>query len=51
VALKVLPDATMADSQQVLRFQREARLHHTNIIPVFGWGRSCIRRGPANGNA
>ncbi len=42
VALKVLPDAAMADSKQVLRFQREARaaarLHHTNIVPVFGVG-------------
>ncbi len=43
VALKVLPDAALSDSQQVLRFQREARaaarLHHTNIVPVFGVGR------------
>ena len=43
VALKVLPDAALADAQQVLRFQREARaaarLHHTNIVPVFGVGR------------
>jgi serine/threonine protein kinase len=42
VALKVLPDAALADAQQVLRFQREARaaarLHHTNIVPVFGVG-------------
>ena len=42
VALKVLPDAALSDSQQVLRFQREARaaarLHHTNIVPVFGVG-------------
>ena len=43
VALKVLPDAALADAQQVLRFHREARaaarLHHTNIVPVFGVGR------------
>ena len=43
VALKVLPDAALSDVQQVLRFQREARaaarLHHTNIVPVFGVGR------------
>ena len=43
VALKVLPDAALIDANQVLRFQREARaaarLHHTNIVPVFGVGR------------
>src|SRR5262249_20552151 len=42
VALKVLPEAALADRKQVLRFQREARanarLHHTNIVPVFGVG-------------
>jgi serine/threonine protein kinase len=42
VALKVLPDAALSDAKQVLRFQREARaaarLHHTNIVPVFGVG-------------
>jgi serine/threonine-protein kinase len=42
VALKVLPDAALSDARQVLRFQREAkaaaRLHHTNIVPVFGVG-------------
>ncbi len=42
VALKILPDAALSDAQQVLRFQREARaaarLHHTNIVPVFGVG-------------
>jgi WD40 repeat protein/tetratricopeptide (TPR) repeat protein len=43
VALKVLPDSALSDARQVLRFQREAkaaaRLHHTNIVPVFGVGR------------
>jgi serine/threonine-protein kinase len=43
VALKVLPDAALSDAKQVLRFEREARaaarLHHTNIVPVFGVGR------------
>src|SRR5262249_53429139 len=45
VALKVLPDAALSDARQVLRFQREAkaaaRLHHTNIVPVFGVGRDA----------
>jgi serine/threonine protein kinase/tetratricopeptide (TPR) repeat protein len=42
VALKILPPNVAADSQSVLRFQREARsaarLHHTNIVPVFDVG-------------
>jgi len=42
VALKVLPAHTLLDPRQVQRFQREARaaarLHHTNIVPVFGVG-------------
>ncbi len=42
VALKVLPSHLLADAKQVRRFQREARsaarLHHTNIVPVFGVG-------------
>ena len=42
VALKVLPSHLLLDSRQLLRFQREARaaarLHHTNIVPVFGVG-------------
>jgi len=42
VALKVLSAAALIDSQQVRRFEREAkaaaRLHHTNIVPVFGVG-------------
>ena len=42
VALKVLPHKFM-DAKQKRRFEREARaaarLHHTNIVPVFGVGR------------
>jgi serine/threonine protein kinase len=42
VALKVLPPGALEDARQVERFQREARaaarLHHTNIVPVFGVG-------------
>jgi serine/threonine protein kinase/tetratricopeptide (TPR) repeat protein len=42
VALKVLPAQALADRQQHKRFQREARatarLHHTNIVPVYGVG-------------
>jgi WD40 repeat protein len=42
VALKVLSAGALADPQQVRRFEREAkaaaRLHHTNIVPVFGAG-------------
>ena len=43
VALKVLPAHALLDPKQVRRFEREAkaaaRLHHTNIVPVFGVGR------------
>jgi tetratricopeptide (TPR) repeat protein len=42
VALKVLPGAALLDAPRVERFHREAqaaaRLHHTNIVPVFGVG-------------
>ena len=42
VALKVLPAGALTDAKQVRRFEREARsaarLHHTNIVPVFGVG-------------
>jgi serine/threonine protein kinase/tetratricopeptide (TPR) repeat protein len=42
VALKVLPPGALGDARQVERFQREARaaarLHHTNIVPVFAVG-------------
>lgn len=42
VALKVLPSHTLLDPRHLGRFQREARaaarLHHTNIVPVFGVG-------------
>lgn len=44
VALKVLPATPLTDSTRLKRFQREgqaaARLHHTNIVPVFGVGES-----------
>jgi WD40 repeat protein/serine/threonine protein kinase len=42
VALKVLPAQFRLDAKQRRRFEREAkaaaRLHHTNIVPVFGVG-------------
>ncbi len=42
VALKVLPSQKIGDSSRKSRFRREvlaaARLHHTNIVPVFGVG-------------
>ena len=42
VALKVLPPHAFVSEQQRERFRREAqaaaRLHHTNIVPVFGTG-------------
>jgi WD40 repeat protein/serine/threonine protein kinase len=42
VALKVLPKQLLVDSNQRKRFEREAKaaakLHHTNIVPVFGVG-------------
>src|SRR6516165_6502187 len=42
VALKVLPHQFLFDARQQKRFEREAkaaaRLHHTNIVPVFGIG-------------
>ncbi len=42
VALKVLPANALLDERQRKRFEREARsaarLHHTNIVPVFGVG-------------
>jgi serine/threonine protein kinase len=42
VALKVLPRQALADPKTKKRFEREAkaaaRLHHTNIVPVFGVG-------------
>jgi WD40 repeat protein/serine/threonine protein kinase len=42
VALKVLPKYMLIDARSKRRFEREAksaaRLHHTNIVPVFGVG-------------
>ena len=42
VALKVLPRHVAKDEKSLLRFQREARaaarMHHTNIVPVFEVG-------------
>jgi serine/threonine protein kinase/WD40 repeat protein len=42
VTLKVLPARALLDARHVQRFHREAkaavRLHHTNIVPVFGLG-------------
>jgi WD40 repeat protein/serine/threonine protein kinase len=42
VALKLLPPQMLGDDQRRHRFEREARaagrLHHTNIVPVFGVG-------------
>src|SRR5438093_6111205 len=42
VALKVLPNQALQDANHKRRFQREAKaaakLHHTNIVPVFGVG-------------
>jgi len=43
VALKILPGVVAKDRKAVERFRREARaaarLHHTNIVPVFEVGR------------
>jgi eukaryotic-like serine/threonine-protein kinase len=42
VALKILPPGALMDPRRLRRFEREARsaarLHHTNIVPVFGVG-------------
>src|SRR5260221_13576080 len=42
VALKVLPQRVLRDAKTKRRFEREAKsaakLHHTNIVPVFGVG-------------
>src|SRR6516162_2877396 len=42
VALKVLPKSLLPDARAKRRFEREAKaaakLHHTNIVPVFGVG-------------
>jgi WD40 repeat protein/serine/threonine protein kinase len=45
VALKVLPPALAADATCLARFRREARsaarLHHSNVVPVFDVGESA----------
>ena len=42
VAVKVLPKQALLDQRHLRRFEREAqtaaKLHHTNIVPVFGIG-------------
>ena len=42
MALKVLPQKMLLEAKAKRRFEREAkaaaRLHHTNIVPVFGVG-------------
>ena len=42
VALKILPSYSLLDTNRLQRFEREAqaaaKLHHTNIVPVFGVG-------------
>jgi serine/threonine protein kinase len=42
VALKVLPPAAISNPTHLARFRQEAteaaRLHHTNIVPVYGLG-------------
>lgn len=42
VALKLLPSSAQFDARRQQRFQQEAqasaKLHHTNIVPVFGVG-------------
>ena len=42
VAVKVLPQRILASERDVQRFEREAqtaaKLHHTNIVPIFGVG-------------
>ncbi|HMF19928.1 MAG TPA: protein kinase, partial [Gemmataceae bacterium] len=42
VALKVLPQKMLLDAKAKRRFEREAKaaakLHHTNIVPIFGVG-------------
>ena len=44
VALKVMPQASLLTGHQLDRFRQEAqiaaRLHHTNIVPVYGSGAS-----------
>ena len=61
VALKVLRFGVVADEEAMQRFRREAetvaRLHHTNIVPIFAVGcergvallRHAVHRGPQPG--
>jgi len=41
VALKVLPDSLLKDSERRARFQREAQilaaLNHPNVAAIYGW--------------
>ena len=50
VALKVMPRQMLADPQTKWRFRREAKaaakLHHSNIVPVFGVGDPPPPLGP-----
>jgi len=45
VAVKVLPRPFLSNSRSAQRFAREAqtaaKLHHTNIVPVFGVGQDA----------
>ncbi len=62
VAIKVLPGHLLANEKLRSRFHQEAqaaaRLHHTNIVPVFGVGEGdgqCLLRhaadpGPGSGS-
>ena len=38
VALKVLSGSLGLTTKAVIRFQRDAKLHHTNIVPIYATG-------------